>query len=100
MSDRGEVSVIEINPLPGITPGYSDLVQIATAAGMDYRTLVGEILAGALRRLREKRRRDRVLSQRPGAPPPGASPDDLPAMPAPLGEGSTDSSISLPVERS
>jgi len=94
------VTVIEINPLPGITPGYSDLVQIATAAGMDYRTLVGEILAGALRRMREKRRRERFLSQRLGAPPPSASPDDLPAMPVPLGEGSTDANIALPVERS
>jgi hypothetical protein len=50
--------VIEVNPLPGLTPGYSDLCLIATAAGIDYRTLIGEILAGGLKRLREKRRAD------------------------------------------
>jgi D-alanine-D-alanine ligase len=44
--------------LPGLTPGYSDLCLIATAAGIDYRTLIGEILAGGLKRLREKRRAD------------------------------------------
>src|SRR5262249_13115933 len=37
-------------------PDYSDLVLIAKAAAMDYRTLIAEILAGGLKRLREKRR--------------------------------------------
>ena len=45
-----------MNPLPGLTPGYSDLCLIAQAAGIEYRTLIGEILAGGLKRLREKRR--------------------------------------------
>ncbi len=53
---RGDVYVIEVNPLPGLTPGYSDLCLIAAAAGIDYRTLIAEILAGGLKRLREKRR--------------------------------------------
>src|SRR5262249_16773341 len=44
------------NPLPGLTPDYSDLVLISKAAGITYRTLIGEILAGSLKRLREKRR--------------------------------------------
>jgi D-alanine-D-alanine ligase len=55
---KGDIYVIEVNPLPGLTPGYSDLCLIATAAGIDYRTLIGEILAGGLKRLREKRRAD------------------------------------------
>jgi D-alanine-D-alanine ligase len=45
-----------VNPLPGLTPGYSDLCLIAQAAGIEYRTLIGEILEGGLKRLREKRR--------------------------------------------
>ena len=38
---------------------------IAKAAGIEYRTLIGEILAGALKRLREKRREDKPLERRP-----------------------------------
>jgi D-alanine-D-alanine ligase len=56
MNGKGEIYVIEVNPLPGLTPNYSDLCLIATAAGIDYRSLIGEILSGGLKRLREKRR--------------------------------------------
>jgi D-alanine-D-alanine ligase len=56
MNPQGAVYVLEVNPLPGLTPDYSDLVMIAKAAGLDYRTLIGEILAGGIKRLREKRR--------------------------------------------
>jgi len=56
MNPQGAVYVLEVNPLPGLTPDYSDLVLIAKAAGLDYRTLIGEILAGGVKRLREKRR--------------------------------------------
>jgi D-alanine-D-alanine ligase len=56
MDGRGQVYVIEANPLPGLTPDYSDLVLIAKAAGMDYRTLIAEILTGGLKRMRERRR--------------------------------------------
>jgi D-alanine-D-alanine ligase len=48
--------VLEVNPLPGLTPEYSDLCLIAKAANIDYRSLIGEILSGGLKRLREKRR--------------------------------------------
>src|SRR5262249_5550477 len=58
MNPQGAVYVLEVNPLPGLTPDYSDLVLIAKAAGLDYRTLIGEILAGGVHRLREKRRPD------------------------------------------
>jgi D-alanine-D-alanine ligase len=56
MNERGEAYVLEVNPLPGLTPDYSDLVLICKAAGIEYRTLIAEILAGGLKRLREKRR--------------------------------------------
>ncbi|MFO0574315.1 MAG: ATP-grasp domain-containing protein [Polyangia bacterium] len=56
MDSAGNVYVLELNPLPGLTPDFSDLVLIAKAAAVDYRTLISEILAGGLKRLREKRR--------------------------------------------
>src|SRR6478735_1265363 len=56
MTPKGDIYVIEVNPLPGLTPGYSDLCLIAQAAGIEYKTLIGEILEGGLKRLREKRR--------------------------------------------
>jgi D-alanine-D-alanine ligase len=56
MNKEGQVYVLEVNPLPGLTPDYSDLVLISKAAGINYRTLIAEILAGGLKRLREKRR--------------------------------------------
>lgn len=53
---RGTVNFIECNPLPGLSPGFSDLCIIAQAAGIDYRNLIGDILAPALRRLRSRRK--------------------------------------------
>ena len=35
---------MEINPLPGLTPGYSDLCLQATAEGISYEDLILEIL--------------------------------------------------------
>jgi D-alanine-D-alanine ligase len=40
----GEPVLIEINPLPGLTPGYSDLCLEAAAEGIAYEDLVLEIL--------------------------------------------------------
>ena len=45
---HGRVCFIECNPLPGITPGWSDLCLIAESAGIDYAALIGRILAPAL----------------------------------------------------
>ncbi len=59
MADDGQIYVFEVNPLPGMTPGYSDLVLISKAAGMDYDQLMAEITVGGFRRLREKERRQR-----------------------------------------
>ncbi len=53
---EGRACFIECNPLPGLAPGFSDLCLIANACGMEYRTLIGEILASALRRMRERKR--------------------------------------------
>lgn len=54
---KGKVNFIECNPLPGLTPDWSDLCMIAKAAGMTYRELIGEILAPAIRRHHESKRR-------------------------------------------
>ena len=51
----GEPHFIECNPLPGLTPGFSDLCVIALAAGMDHGALIAAILAPALRRLEQAR---------------------------------------------
>ncbi|MCG8422398.1 MAG: ATP-grasp domain-containing protein [Proteobacteria bacterium] len=63
MDNSGRIYVLEVNPLPGLTPNYSDLVLISQAAGMDYDQLMAEIMIGGLRRLREKRRREEQASR-------------------------------------
>ena len=86
MDPEGRIYFIESNPLPGLTPGWSDLVLIAQAAGIDYRALIGEILSFAIRRYqerereRERARRAQIAAGREtamngnGAPsPPGAA---------------------------
>ena len=50
LTPEGRVYVIEVNPLPGLTPDYSDLCLIANGAGIEYRTLIGEIMSGAVKR--------------------------------------------------
>jgi D-alanine-D-alanine ligase len=59
MAEDGQIYVLEVNPLPGLTPDYSDLVLISKAVGMDYDELIAEIMVGGLRRLRDKRREER-----------------------------------------
>ena len=49
---RGQVRFIEVNTLPGITPGWSDLCLIAESVGLSYDALIGEILAPALARMK------------------------------------------------
>jgi D-alanine-D-alanine ligase len=56
MDAEGRFHFIECNPLPGLAPGWSDLVLIAQAAGIDYRGLIGEILSFAIRRYQERER--------------------------------------------
>ena len=52
---QGHVNFIEVNPLPGLTPGWSDLCLIASGAGIEYRQLIGLILAPAIARYNAKR---------------------------------------------
>jgi D-alanine--D-alanine ligase len=55
MTKDGTPYVIEVNPLPGLTPNYSDLIYIAEAAGMDQRALIGEILSCGISRLNSRK---------------------------------------------
>jgi D-alanine-D-alanine ligase len=59
MDEQGKVYFLECNPLPGLTPGWSDLVLIAKAAGIEYNALIAEILSGAIRRYKERERERR-----------------------------------------
>lgn len=49
--ERGEPNFIEVNPLAGIRPGYSDLPILADLAGIPYIELIGRIMTSALRRI-------------------------------------------------
>ncbi len=53
---QGRVSFIECNPLPGMTPGFSDLCLAAEAEGISYVELVETILKPALVRRRDAMR--------------------------------------------
>jgi D-alanine-D-alanine ligase len=49
---RGDEPVfLEVNPLPGLTPGISDLVLLAEKVGVGYAALIERILAAACTRL-------------------------------------------------
>ncbi len=50
LSPDGKLYFIEINPLPGLAPGYSDFPMIAEFCGMDYASLVQRLLSSALKR--------------------------------------------------
>jgi D-alanine-D-alanine ligase len=50
LDEAGVPNFIECNPLPGLTPDFSDLCVIASAAGLSYTQLIGAILAPALAR--------------------------------------------------
>ncbi|MGH7439389.1 MAG: ATP-grasp domain-containing protein, partial [Polyangiaceae bacterium] len=86
LTAEGRVFVIEVNPLPGLTPDFSDLCLIANGAGMDYRTLIGEILSGGIKRCQARK----------GAPPPPASGE---AVDPSDGAGSTPALPGEPAER-
>jgi len=53
---RGRANFVECNPLPGLTPDWSDICLIGKGVGLDYRSLIGEILAPAIRRYREQQK--------------------------------------------
>jgi D-alanine-D-alanine ligase len=47
----GRAQMLEVNPLAGLAPGYSDLPNMAEMAGMSYRALIGEIVRCASARV-------------------------------------------------
>ena len=50
LSADGKIYFIEINPLPGLAPGYSDYPMLAEFSGVSYNDLVLSVLrAGASR---------------------------------------------------
>ena len=51
MGGDGLPRFIELNPLPGISPGWSDLCVLAEKIGLDHDALIGVILDAALARL-------------------------------------------------
>ena len=55
MDEAGRPQVLEVNTLPGLMPGYSDLPKTAEAAGLDHERLIAAILASAARRTRTER---------------------------------------------
>jgi D-alanine--D-alanine ligase len=79
LAPDGRVWVIEVNPLPGLTPDYSDLCLISNGAKIDYRTLIGEILSGGLKRWRERQERGHEGPSGATVPPPPPS-DTLGAL--------------------
>ncbi|MCR4398562.1 MAG: hypothetical protein NUV93_06325 [Firmicutes bacterium] len=50
MDREGRPNVLEVNPLPGLAPGFSDLCRACEAAGLTYNWLVTSILEAALER--------------------------------------------------
>jgi len=57
LSQDDRVYFIEVNPLPGLAPGYSDFPMIAEFNGISYDQLICEMLSCALKRY-ETRQRD------------------------------------------
>jgi D-alanine-D-alanine ligase len=47
LDGAGVPQVLEVNPLPGLAPGFSDLCLITEACGVPYPRLIEEVLSGA-----------------------------------------------------
>jgi D-alanine--D-alanine ligase len=74
MAEDGTLFVLEVNPLPGLAPGFSDLCVIAGHAGMDHKALIGEILAGAIKRYQHSRSAEAKPPLAASVPPPPVKP--------------------------
>jgi D-alanine-D-alanine ligase len=76
LNAKGDPCFIECNPLPGLTPGWSDLCLISEGSGIDYKTLISELLSPAIRRWKEKNRmllpQQKVVSTKASEPVTGA----------------------------
>jgi D-alanine-D-alanine ligase len=44
---KGEPQFLEVNPIPGLTPGFSDLPMLADMSGRSYDWLIQRIIAEA-----------------------------------------------------
>jgi D-alanine-D-alanine ligase len=56
VDSQNKIYFLEINPLPGLTPSFSDLVVMAEKCGMSYETLIKRILTPAIQRWRNLER--------------------------------------------
>lgn len=56
-NEKGDLFVLEINPLPGLHPSHSDLPILCTAVGVSYAELIMRILASAATRIPAVQRR-------------------------------------------
>ncbi|MBA4378944.1 MAG: hypothetical protein C0395_09895, partial [Gemmatimonas sp.] len=77
VSAQGVPYVLEVNPLPGLTPNFSDMCMIAKAAGISYDDLIGLIVKFAIRRMRvrgQKPRPPTVVRTVPAPAPAAAAP--------------------------
>jgi D-alanine-D-alanine ligase len=83
MDEQGKIYFLECNPLPGLTPGWSDLVLIAKAAGIEYNPLISEILSGAIRRYKERERERRTEARGPDASKPHNGVNGTQSVPPP-----------------
>jgi len=54
MDRAGVPFVLEVNTMPGLQPGYSELPRLAQAAGLDYVSLIGRLVGEALDRFRRE----------------------------------------------
>ena len=52
VDSRSNIYFIEINPLPGLSPGFSDLVVMAERCGLNFDNLIKRILTPAMQRWR------------------------------------------------
>ena len=55
MGDAGLPCILEVNPIPGIIPDWSDLALIATSNGLPYDRFLNEIITMALKRSTNRR---------------------------------------------
>ena len=56
IDNKGNIFFIEINPLPGLAPRFSDLVLLSERSGMPYESLIKRILTPAIQRWRNLER--------------------------------------------
>ncbi len=67
LDGQGKPRFLEINPLPGISPTYSDLCIMSSLLGISYSTLIERILGAAVKRLGlENVDRKKSRKKRPG----------------------------------